>query len=158
MAQNKIILKVVDHGKASAKCRWGVFLNDKPLAECDCENAIKSGRNIYLMAQWAKAYADEHGYKVTKLILDAIGNEELKTATEKAQELGSEKAKADKKAADKLEELLAAKDDNERKTLRKEWGELCEIAEKAGNVAKEAQAKAIATSDQWFERRKAEQA
>lgn len=155
MATNKIILKVVEHGNDTTKCRWGAFIDNTPLAEFDRENAIKSGRNVHIMALWAAEYAKKRGYKITQLIKDASEDDKLVELTNTAKELSAAKSKADKAATEKLNSLLSANDDNERKTLRQEWNDLLAIADMVGKDAKAASAAAIAASDEWFEKRKA---
>jgi hypothetical protein len=149
----KILIKVIGHGKDATKCQWGIFKGDMPLAESELKNGVKSARNVLAVATAAKKYATDNGLKNSQMIDDIISNENLKALSETAKFLSGERAKAKKDADEKLKALLDESDDGKRPALRNEWQSALDKVEAAAEEAKEAQAELIAACDAWFQKR-----
>jgi hypothetical protein len=153
----KILIKVIGHGKDATKCQWGIFKGDEPLAESEIKNGVKSARNVLAVAMAAKKYATDNGLKNSRLIDDIIGDKNLEALSETAKFLSGKRAEAKKDADEKLKSLLSESDNGKRPELRNEWNAALDRVEAAANEAKEAQAELIAACDAWFQKRIEEQ-
>lgn len=149
----KILIKVIGHGKDAAKCQWGIFKGDFPLAESELKDGVKSARNVYLIAKAAKAYAEKHGLKNSRMIDDIIADKSLVKLNDAAKLASGERAKAKKIAEEKLSFLMEEKDAVKRVILRKEWNYALDAEKAETEKAKVAQSKLIAACDAWFQKR-----
>lgn len=150
---NKILIKVIGHGKDATKCQWGIFKGDTPLAEVELEKGVKSARNVLAIATAAKKYAEESGLKNSQMIDDIIDDKNLTKLNDAAKLASGERATAKKAADEKLSLLMDEKDPAKRAALRKEWNNALEVEKAATEKAKVEQAKLIAACDEWFQKR-----
>jgi hypothetical protein len=153
----KILIKVIGHGKDATKCQWGIFVGDIPLAESEIKNGVKSARNVLAIATAAKKYATDNGLKNSQMIDDIIADRNLAKLNDAAKLASSERSQAKKVAAEKLSLLMEEKDTAKRVAIRKEWNDALDVEKAAAETAKVEQAKLIAACDAWFQKRIEEQ-
>lgn len=149
----KILIKVIGHGKDATKCQWGIFKGDIPLAESELKAGVKSARNVLAVAMAAKKYAADNGLKNSQMIDDIIADKNLAKLNEAAKLASGERAKVKKVAEEKLSLLMEEKDVTKRATLRKEWDDALDAEKAAAEKAKVTQSKLIAACDAWFQKR-----
>lgn len=149
----KILIKVIGHGKDATKCQWGIFIGSTPLAEGEIKESVKSARNVLAVATAAKKYAIDKGLKNSQMIDDIIADKNLAKLNDAAKLASSERAQAKKVANEKLSLLMEELDAEKRNALRKEWSDALDIEKVATEKAKDAQAKLVAACDEWFQKR-----
>jgi hypothetical protein len=149
----KILIKVIGHGKDATKCQWGIFKGDEPLAESELKNGVKSARNVLAVATAAKKYAADNGLKNSRMIDDIIADKNLAKLNDAAKLASGKRSEAKKIADEKLALLMDEKDATKRVAIRKEWNDALDAEKAASETAKIAQAKLIAACDAWFQKR-----
>lgn len=149
----KILIKVIGHGKDATKCQWGIFRGDCPLAESELKDGVKSARNVYLIAKAAKAYAEKHNLKNSRMVDDIVADKNLAALSDKAKALSGERAEAKKAADEILKKLLDEAEEGARAEYRKAWRAAMDDVENRSKAVKDAQAELIAACDAWFQKR-----